>query len=444
MNIKQIRWLLLVVMIISGLLLAACGAATPEPAAPAEEPAAEEGEPAAAEESMEQEPVTLTYWHGAPGAPLEPAMQALVDKFMEKYPWITVNVEAFGFGEYFQKVDTATAAGTGPDVFWVDVTNIDTYKYYDTIIPLTPFVDENFGDDWFQIPKEDMYRGDELWAIALHQSTEALVYNQQIIDEAGLTPPKSYEEGWNFAEFRSALEKVTKTADDGSIEVWGWTTQYPPGIYNVQPWMYAYGATYLDETGTTYNGYTNSDKAVEAFAWYAGLFQDKLSPVDRIPDMFQTSKVAFLQTNPFVLVDIQQRYPDLAFGVAPMPCEERCAVQSGAWHIGIHSQSEHPEEAWLLIEFLTNKEGHKEWIESSGYLPARQSVYEEMTKLHEYPWSVFMEGLIDHAVHRPGNMAWPVFNTELTNAAKNVAVGADPREELDRVTDIATEELSNY
>jgi len=32
----------------------------------------------------------------------------------------------------------------------------------------------------------------------------------------------------------------------------------------------------------------------------------------------------------------------------------------------------------------------------------------------------------------------------LTNAAKNVAVGADPREELDRVTDIATEELSNY
>ena len=452
MQEKKIRWLLLTMMIIAGLALSACVAA-PQPAAPAAEeaeveeaPAAEE-EPAAEEpaaEEMEHEPVTLTYWTGAPGPPLEPAMEALVDQFEEEYPWITVNVEEFGFGEYFQKLDTATAGGSAPDVFWVDVTNIDSYIYFDTIIPLTDFVEEGYADDWFEIPREAMYRGDELWAIPLHQSTEAMVYNQDIIDAAGLEPPKSYDEAWTLDEFREALEKVTKKADDGTVEVWGWTTQYPPGVYNVQPLMYAYGATYMDPDMTTYASYTNSDKAVEAFAWYADLFKDGLSPIDRIPDIFQTGKVAFLQTNPFVLLDIQQRYPDLNFGVMPMPCGERCAVQSGAWHIGIHSQSEHPEEAWMLIDYITNEEGHKQWIETSGYVPARKSAYEALSNWQEYPWSVFMEGLIDHAVHRPANVAWPVFNTEMTNAAKNVAVGADPKEELDRVVEMSDQELANY
>jgi len=447
-TIKFIKSLLVTILIVAALALTACGAAAPsEPAAPAEESAAPQEEaaaPSSADSTVDKEPVTLTYWHAGPGPPLEPAMQKLVDQFEEEYPWITVNVEAFGFGEYFQKLDTATAGGSPPDVFWVDTTAIQQYTYFDTIIPLTKFVPDNYADDWFTIPKEDMTHDGEIWAIPLHQSTEAMVYNQDIIDEAGLDPPKSYDQAWNFAQFRDALEKVTKKADDGTVEVWGWTTQYPPGTYNVQPLMYADGATYLNDAGDTYEGYTNSPKAVEALQWYADLFKDGLAPIDRVPDMFQTGKVAFLQTNPFVLVDLQQRYPDLNFGVMPMPCEEQCAVQSGAWHIGIHSQSKHPEESWMLIDYLTNKEGHKQWIEESGYMPARKSVYEEMPKMKEYPWDIFMDGLINYAVHRPGNVAWPIFNTEMTNAAINVATGADPKAELDRVAKASDEELANY
>lgn len=441
---KRVAGWLLTFMLIAGLFLVACGPEAAEPTVPpteetkAEEPAAE----AVVEE--EHEPVTLTYWHGAPAPPLEPAMAALVDQFMEEYPWITVNIESFGFGEYFQKLDTATAGGTAPDVFWVDITSIATYAYYDMIIPLTDLVADDYADDWFQIPREAMFYEGELWAIPLHQSTEAIVYNQEITDAAGLEPPEVYDESWDFGQWRDALDKVTKQADDGTTEVWGWSTQYPPGVYNLQPWMYAYGATYMDPDNTTFIGYTDSDIAVEALDWYAHLFLDGYSPVDRIPDIFQTGKVAFFQTNPFVLVDIQNRYPDLAIGVMPMPCEERCAVQSGAWHIGIHSQSEHPEEAWMLIDYITDFEGHKQWIETSGYMPARISVYEAIPKMKEYPWTVFMEGLMNHAVHRPANVAWQVFNSEMTNAAKNVAVGAEPRPQLEHAAQAAETELDEY
>jgi hypothetical protein len=32
----------------------------------------------------------------------------------------------------------------------------------------------------------------------------------------------------------------------------------------------------------------------------------------------------------------------------------------------------------------------------------------------------------------------------MTNSAKNVAVGADPKEELDRVVEMSDQELANY
>lgn len=395
-------------------------------------------------EVNEQEPVTLTFWHGESVDPNLSILKDMSNQFMQKYPWITVNVEGFGFSEYFQKVDTAIAGGNAPDVFYTDVTGIATAVNFETIIPLTKYVSADYADDFFNGPKEDMFYKGELWAIPMQQSTEAIFYNKDIIEAAGLTPPESYEDPWTLDEFRSALEAVSKIGSDGSVEVWGYSTLYPPSVYSLQPYVYAHGGTFMDEAGENYLGYTNSQKSKEAFTYWTKFYTDKLAPIERVPDMFETGKVAFYQANPFLIVDLQQRYPDLNVGIMPMPCEEKCAVQSGAWHIGISSQSEHPDESWLLIDFLTNVEGHKYWIEESGYIPARISTYDALPQFKEYPWNIFAEGLINYAVHRPSNPAWPVFDNEMGNAITNVATGADPGAELDRVAEISQSELENY
>jgi|SaaInl7_200m_RNA_FD_contig_51_247477_length_1755_multi_43_in_0_out_0_2 fructooligosaccharide transport system substrate-binding protein len=398
-------------------------------------------------EEAAQEQITLTYWHVGPFEPLESATMHLIDTFMEKYPNITVEVEGFPFSEYFTKVDTATAAGTGPDVFWVDSTHVTKYVFNDMIIPLTDFVPDDFNDDFFELTLQDaMYRNGELYAIPLHQSTQAVLYNEDLIQAAGLEPPKSYDEAWDFEEYRQAMEAVSKIADDGTVETWAYTQHYNYGYYSLQPLMVAYsGHGFMDPEGTTYDGYTNSDDMVEAETWFCELYRDNLAPgLDRIPDIFQSGKVAFYEANPFVLVDIQNRFPDLNVGVMPEPCGERCAVQSGSYHIGIHANSEHSEEAWLLVDHITNFDGHRYWVDTTGYMPARYSVYEDIPRLKEYPWSIFVDGLINHAISREGNLAWPVFNTEIQNAVTNCAAGSDVKEELDRVVDLAQAELDMY
>jgi ABC-type glycerol-3-phosphate transport system substrate-binding protein len=419
----------LAIVMLATLVVSACAApATPTP--PAEK----------------KEPVTLTYWTAGPAEPLKSATEGLVAAFMQKYPWITVKVEAFPYAEYFQKVDTATAGKQAPDVLWVDNQVIPRYVYHKMIIPLDQFVGPNYANDWFPTPKDEMYFKGNLWAIPLHQSTEAILYNKAIIDAAGLKPPTSYDKAWNFEEFRAALKAVTKKTPDGKTEVWGFAAHYTPvSVYSLQPLMFAYnGATLIAPDKSSYTGYTDSDASVEALKWYAQLYKDGLAPIEKTPDMFQTGKVAFYQTNPFVLVDIQKRYPDLKVGVMPMPCGKNCAVQSGAYHIGIHAQTKHPKEAWMLVDFITNFDGHKQWIESTGYMPARLSVYEALPKLKEYPWAIFMEGLAKHAVRRPITEAWTLYDEQFQAAVKNVILGADPKAELQRVARMADEELKKY
>ena len=49
--------------------------------------------------------------------------QALADfgkAFEQSHPGVQVQIQAFPFGEYFQKINTAYAGNQAPDVFFVD------------------------------------------------------------------------------------------------------------------------------------------------------------------------------------------------------------------------------------------------------------------------------------------------------------------------------------
>lgn len=434
---------LLAALVVLTLVLSACGGtATPTASKPAAQPTTAAGTPAAST----QQPVTLTYWHTGPTEPLKSAQDNLVAAFMKKYPWITVKVDSFPYAEYFQKVDTATAGKTAPDVLWVDNIQIPRYIYNKMIIPLDQFVPAGYADDWYPAPKAEMYVGGKLWSVALHQSSEAVLYNKELTDAAGLQPPSTFDKAWTFQQFKDALTKVTKKGADGKTTVWGLSHNYNAGgIYSWQPLFYAYnGAILLDAAKTSYGGNLDSDAMVAAYTAWIGLAKEGLMVVDKTPDEFQTGKVAFWLANPFAIIDIQKRFPNFKLGVMPTPCDKNCAVQSGGYHIGIHSQSKYPKEAWLLVDFLTNFDGQKQWIEQTGYMPSRMSVYNAIPKLKEQPWSLFMEGLAKYSVQRPITEVYPMVEDEFQKVFKNVLAGADVKAELKRVTSLADPELKKY
>lgn len=335
-----------------------------------------------------QEPVTITFWDEASQPPLNTVLQSQIAEFMVKYPWITVKESQLGWSDFFTKIDTAAAGGTAPDVLRVDHTLVPKYAFYKTIIPLDSFLPKNYEDDFFPSTVKDSTYDGKIWAIPLHQSSEAIIYNQDIIAVAGLTPPISYDNPWTFDQFHQALEKVTKKNTNGSIRIWGFTTNYNLSTYDWELWILAQGGTLMDATNSKFTGYLNSDATINAATWFADLYMDRQAPIQTTPYMFQTGKVAFWQSNAFGITEIQTRFPNFKFGVMPMPCDKICPVDSGQWEIGISSQSKHVEADWLLIDFLTNQPGETECVTKTGYKPARESVYKPMPALQKYPMNI--------------------------------------------------------
>lgn len=425
-------------LIVVSFLLGACAqtpTATVAPAttAPASVPATQV--------ATSHEPVTITYWDVASQHPLDTVSKNMISEFMAKYPWITVQESQIPNAQYFTKVDTATAGGTAPDVLWVDHTVVPKYGFYKTIIPLDSLLPANYEDDFYPSTVQDSTYNGQIWAIPLHQSSEEIIYNQDIIDAAGLTPPNSFDNPWTFDQFRQALEKVTKKNADGSVQTWGFLTNYALSVYNWEPWIMAQGGTLMDPTLSTFTGYVNSDATIKAATWFANLFVDQLAPVETTPDMFPNGKVAFWQSNPIGINDIKNRFPNFKFGVMPMPCDKTCAVDSGQWEIGISSQSKQVEADWLFIDFLTNQAGQTEWVTQTGYLPARKSVYNSLPNLQQYPMKLFMDGLTKYPVHRPVSLAYQYFNAEMSTTISDLNKGADVKTGLDKVAADAQKQL---
>jgi ABC-type glycerol-3-phosphate transport system substrate-binding protein len=166
--------------------------------------------------------------------------------------------------------------------------------------------------------------------------------------------------------------------------------------------------------------------------FYVDLFRtQKVAPIERIPDMFQNKKVALYLANPFVLRDIQNRFPNLKIGVTPMPKDQKRAVQSGGYHIGIPKTGKNHEQAWDIVKWFTSVAGAKTWIDATGYMPARKSTRAALPWVNQAPWSTFMDGLEKAAIRRPQTLVYQLYDDTMTAGIKDMQLGKDVKTTLD-------------
>ena len=387
--------------------------------------------------------MSLRFWHACSLPVINQTLKDRADAFSKKFN-VAVTVECFPFSEYFQKITTATAGGNAPEVFWVDFPLIADYAYRKTIIPLDKYVSKEDLADYYPTPRDNMEKDGHIWALPMHQSTEAMVYNAQLLAQASITAPRTLRDAWTWTQFRDVARKLTRVSG-GRTEVWGYTTHYDPGLYSIQPFITQHNGSILSPDGKRATGYLNGAAAVEAMTFWGRLFTtDKVSPVERIPDIFQTGKVALYQANPFLLRDLQQRYPNLEVGVTFLPKDKQCAVPSGAYHIGIHSQAKDPDFAWKFVDWMAGKEGHEIWSEKTGYLPARKSAYAALSYLKQYPWNIFWEGLVNCAVARPKTPGFTFLDDRFNDVVRDIQLGKAPKAVLDEAAAKVDAELTKY
>src|SRR5512146_3296564 len=117
----KIRYSLVALLVVLSMVLVACGgAATPVPTQPPAQPPAEvkptekPAEPPAAGGPKGE----ITIWHAyGTGSAEEKALTEALAGLNKKYPDLKVNVLQIPFDQVFNKWETEVAAGGGPDMF---------------------------------------------------------------------------------------------------------------------------------------------------------------------------------------------------------------------------------------------------------------------------------------------------------------------------------------
>lgn len=425
------RWMLVGLIVVLMLVIAACGGqqATEAPAQPSE---GESGGTDAAQQQEEAtssgEQVTVRFWMQQDNLLVE-AMQDLIASFEEEHPNIDVQLDSYPFTEYHQKVSTAFAGGDAPDVFWMDVRTA-SFAEQGALLPLDDRITEETRNDFLASSWKELTYDGTTYGVPMHQLTSALYVNTQMAEDAGIELPQSLDDAWTWNEFTDAATKLTQRSGD-TTDVWGFGVQRQLQDWSVLPVVYQNGGQALSDDLTTATGYLNGDASVEALSWYGSLFTEHevMSP-EAIPDGFPTGKIAIFQAPSSYRPVLDNQFSDFDYTVVPMFREDQCAVMTGGWGVSIAASTEHPDEAWTFLDYITG-EKHQEWVEKSGYLPARTSVIDSVDKFGEYPWSVFMAELQECPATRPATPKYTFFFDTFKQAITDIAIGEDPQTTLD-------------
>jgi multiple sugar transport system substrate-binding protein len=282
-----------------------------------------------------------------------------------------------GGEEYSQKVSTAIAGGKGPDVLEL-AEHVPAFASKNQILPLDDYLASSkldlaatFGETTAKIFAYD----DQQYAVPDRSGAMVLYYNKKMFDEAGVDYPTG---DWTWDDLLAASQKLTIREGD-EVKQWGFATisWWPYWM----SFMYQNGGQVLDASGKPV---INSPENVEAMQWYNDLaWKHKVSPTPRDfanygegvgPDqLFAQGKLA-MEITGFWNIAAANSVEGLDWDISPLWQGKQPATSAFFNGLAISRTSEHPDEAWKVIEFMASEEGQGPIIDNAEDAPANVQV----------------------------------------------------------------------
>jgi multiple sugar transport system substrate-binding protein len=232
--------------------------------------------------------------------------------------------------------------------------------------------------------------------------------NTALFDAAGIPLP---EEGWTWDDALDIALELTVDAngnnanspdfDPESIVQYG-IDIIPDGWWRgFQSFLYSWDAHTISDDGTTTEGYLNSENAVTAWEFYRDLVHEyHVAPSATTIGSIEGGRVQMFQDGQIALgvtfhgpwwQDVFNETPNLEWAVVPLPAgpngTHESAVMWMGW--GINAATEHPDEAWMLLRYLTTEPGQR--VFALKALSADRAVAEELQLVDSPYWGVFIE-----------------------------------------------------
>ncbi len=360
----------------------------------------------------------------------------LTDKYTEE-TGVKVEVVAIPWDQAHDKLSTAVASKTGPDVIQLGTSWVAEFAQAGALADLSDYSsNDQFSKDlYFDGAAQTMEYDEKLYTIPWYVDTRVLYYRSDIISETcGLEgAPKTWE------EMQDCSTKLAQRGD-GNFAVdydivdqflfvqfaWqnGWEVLNDEGKINVEDPKFIEAMEYAQSFSKS--GATNYDTSID------------------ITQTFTDGTFPMFISGPWMVKLINEADPDVEgkFSIATLPKGPvSSAANMGGSNLAIFEYSEKKEEAAKLINWLVTPKQQKEWYEIVGSLPSQKAVWgdEEFLK-SGFEMEVWKKAL-EEAKPVPMIDKWETVAQEIVKAQERIMVSLEDPKEVAKELQVSIDEI---
>ena len=437
-------WKVISLLVVTSFVLVACG--TPATEAPAATEAPTKA-PATEAPAMTEAPVAgdvALRWRTRPDNQEEINVYSEISKELDgQLDGISLTYEPGGTegANYQDQLRAEVAAGTAPDVFWIPGTDVADFATRGLILKVSDLAAKTEGFDVNAFYPGPMYHltynpdtdktgadSGALWGLPRDVSTFALYLNMDLINEAGAPDPRELaKEGkWDWNAFLDVAQKTRALGSDvygyGASAWWG-----PNGV-----WINAAGGSFFNADRTACG--LNTPEALKGLDFQRSLYAeyDVAVPYGEDPEPpFRAGKVAMFQNGRWATPGV--RTVTFNWDVVELPKGPNGTP--GNWLFWgayvINAKTEHPEEAWKLVQALTTAQTQGKVAALGANIPSRVSQEALNAFLTFTPPAnnqAFLNGIADSAKPTAEGPlwagSWPEFDKIVGPAIQAVLTGS--------------------
>jgi len=318
---------------------------------------------------------TLEFWTiGREGE----AVAKLLPEFQREHPDIRVRVQQIPLTAAHEKLLTAYAGDSLPDLVQIGNTWIPEFVALHALAPLDARVTQSRdirADDYFPTVWATNRINGAVYGVPWYVDTRLLFYRVDLLHEAGFdVPPR------DWAEWRAQMDAI-RAKSDGKR----WGALLPTNEYDQLLALALQVHVPLLRDGGRYGNFESAGFK-RALSFYVGLFERGDVPaytnvqVSNPWEEFGRGAYVFYLSGPWNIGEFRKRLPASQQGewsTAPLPGPDGPgdSVAYGS-SLAIPRTSRHQDAAWALVEYLSRPRVQQRFYELLGDLPPRRSAWE--------------------------------------------------------------------
>lgn len=315
------------------------------------------------EDKAQEEKEKLVIWSYYETKAQQNGLDWLVKEFNQSQDKYEASWEYVPMTDFTKKLTMAYTEESLPDIALLDNPNVLTCIQMGMCEQITEFLEEiDAKETYYPSTLETVTYENEGYGLPAVCNNLALIYNKEMLKEAGITPPKTWD------ELKEDARLLTTDTTKGFLIS---AKEGEQGAFQLLPWILSTGES-VDSIG--------GEGTQKAFLYLNDLMENgymtpnciNLSQTD-IARAFVDGDVAMMQNGPWVLSMLDES--GIEYGISKLPEDEKNCVIVGGEDFTI-MKGKNVEGAKCFLKYYNQDEVMSQFCKMTSVLPTKKNITE--------------------------------------------------------------------